>query len=159
MVERTQLEIITRNLVAYDILKSPLSSLYQKAGRRQKKSAQEAAELVGNGEIADRVYVSIEEAEQEKSRTLRQGIDAFKKAHPRYGKVLEGMIAEKRIEKNQVLVYGIEDGFRLGSADYIRVMKDIGLSERAAHSMYSHLLEVSEQLGKADETGYREILL
>ncbi len=159
MVERTQLEIITRNLVAYDILKSPLSSLYQKAGRRQKKSAQEAAELVGNGEIADRVYASIEEAEQEKSRTLRQGINAFKEAHPRYGKLLEGMIAEKRIEKNQVLVYGLEDGFKLGSADYIRVMKDIGLSERAAHAMYSHLLEVSEQIGKADETGYREILL
>lgn len=159
MVERTELETQVRNMVAYDVLRSPLSSLHQKTGRRHKKSAEQAVELIEEGYVAERVVVRVEETEAEKARTLRQGINAFKEMHPRYGAKLEGVIAEKRTERNNVLVYGLENGFKLGSADYIRVMKDLGLNEMAAHSMYPHLVEVSEQIGKAKETGLREILL
>jgi len=159
MVERTELEILTRNMVAYDVLKAPLSSLHQKAGRKQKAAAKTAAQYIEAGDVADRVYVSIQETEQEKARTLRQGINTFKEAHPRYGAKLEGMISETRTQKNNIIQYGIEDGFKLGTQDYVRVMKDLGLSETAAHAMYGHLLEVSEKLGKASETGMREILL
>ena len=158
-MERTELETMTRNLIAYDVLKSPLSSLYQKAGRQQKKTAQEAAELILQGSIAERVDVRIEQIEEEKARTMREGVGEFKKKYPQYGKILEGLIQEKRIEKNQALVYSLQNGFKLASADYIRVMKNLGLSETAAHAMYGHLLELSERLEKASETQPRQLLL
>jgi len=159
MVERTELEINVRNLVAYDILEKPLSSLEGKAKRRKEKIANELAELLDVGEDGERIFASIEYREHDKARTLREGIDAFKKEHPRYGDILEGAIAQKRLARDEVLVYGIKPGFRLGTDDYLRVMVSLGLSREQACGMYPHLKEISEKLGKAAEDKQREILL
>ena len=157
MVQRTELETTVRRMVALDILSKPLSSLGQKAGRRRDKLAEEAAGSLQSG--LERVFAYTETTETEKARTLREGITVFKKEYPKYGKVLEGMIQEKRIQKDTQLVYGINEGCSLGVGEYRSVMRDLGLSAMEADGMYTHLLEVSHRLGSASEYAKRTILL
>ena len=159
MVHRDDLEIAVRNMVAYDILSKPLSSLGQKAGRREKNLSGFVEDLLIRGQSCERVVAYVEPREEEKARTMREGIDAFKEEHPRYGKVLEGMIQETRVQKNNHLVFGIASGFQLGAADYRRVMTDLGMTTKEADSMYGHLLEISDRLGKAREHKLRSVLL
>lgn len=159
MVTRSDLEIGVRNLVAYDILEKPLSSLEGKAKRKKEKLASELAELLDIGEDGERIFAHIDRRDHAKARTLREGINVFKEQHPRYGEILEKIIAETRLEKDEVLVYGIKPGFYLGTEDYLRVMVNLGLSKEGACAMYPHLKDLSQQRGKGSETAQREILL
>ncbi len=157
MVQRSELETNIRRMVALDILSKPLSSLGQKACRRRDKLAEEASESLQ--EDLERVFAYKETTEIEKARTLREGITVFKIEHPKYGKVLEEMIQEKRIQKDTQLVYGITEGCSLGVGEYRSVMRDLGLSAIEADGMYTHLLEISHRLGSASEYAKRTILL
>lgn len=159
MTERSELETTVRSMVAYDILSKPLQSLGHKADRRRDKLAGAAAEILTPKYAPERVVAYTEVREEERARTLREGIQAFKEAHPRYGQVLEELIAQKRSESNKYLVYGIAEGFHLGAEDYRRVMRDLGMTTIEADSMYPHLLEYSVRLGKAGENEKRSILL
>ena len=159
MVNRSELEVVVRSMVAFDILSKPLTSLGQKADRRKDKLAAETAGLLREGDTFERVVAYTERRDEEKARTLREGINAFKSEHPRYGEVLEGMIAEKRTKSNKYLVYGVQDGFKLGAEDYRRVMKDLGMTTMESDAMYTHLLDISDRLGKASENSLRNILL
>lgn len=160
MVERTTIETYVRHLVATDIIYRPLSSLGGKADRRKEKMAKEISDLLkGDCETGERIFARIEKRDEEKARTLREGIDAFKKEYPKYGEILEGKITSKRTKNNKYLVFGISEGYQLGREDYIRVMKDLGLSEDASCAMYPHLKELSDTLGKAKEQSERTILL
>lgn len=159
MVERNDLEITVRNMVAFDILSKPLSSLGHKADRRRDKLAEIAAGLLGSGYETERVVAYVEKREEEKARTLREGIEAFKEEHPRYGKILEGMIVEKRAASSKYLVFNVAEGYRLAAEDYRRVMRELGMSTIQADAMYPHLLEISDKLGKAGENAKRSILL
>ncbi len=159
MVNRNDLEITVRDMVAYDILSKPLSNLGAKADRRRDKMAEQAAELVSFGFSSERVTAYVETRDEEKARTLREGITSFKRSYPKYGNILEGMIEQKRAQKNEYLVFGINPGFKLGAEDYRRVMKDLGMSSREADAMYPHLLDISDRLGKSRENAERNILL
>ena len=159
MAERSDLELTIRDMIAYDIMSKPLASLGHKADRRRDKLARLAYELLDAGEIAERVIAYTETREEEKARTLREGISAFAEAHPNYGHILEGMIAEKRKESNQYLVYGVKEGCKLAPENYRRVMRELGLSPIQADAMYPHLLETAVRLGKAGENEKRSILL
>jgi hypothetical protein len=159
MLSITELEAKVRDMVAYDILSKPLSSLGQKAGRRRDKLAGETAKLLREGEEFERVTAYVRRTEEEKARTLREGIDAFSEAHPKYGSILEEMIQEKRTRSNRHLYYAITPGFNLGATDYRSVMRDLGLSPIEADAMYPHLMQLSERLGQAGEQSLRSILL
>ena len=159
MAERSELEINVRNLVAYDVISKPLSSLGNKVSRARTSLAKEISGLVREGEEFERVTAYIERKDEQKARTLREGIDAFKEEHPRYGKILEGLIKEKRLKNNRYLCYGINEGFKLGCEDYRRVMKSVGLEAEQADAMYPHLIELSDRLGEASEQAVRQILV
>lgn len=159
MVERTEIEKYVRNMVALDILSKPLSSLGGKAERRRDKSAKEISDLIKDGESGERIFARIEKKDEEKARTLREGIDAFKKEYPKYGELLEKTIAEKRKKSNKYLIYGINGGYSLGSEDYMRVMMDLGFNREAACAMYPHLKEIATGMEKANEQEERLILL
>lgn len=158
MVQRTELETSVRKMVALDILSKPLSSLGQKAGRRRDKLAGEIAEVLPCGDL-ERVFAYTKITEEEKARTLRDGIAVFNKEYPKYGKILEGCIEEKRVQKNEHLVYGVRQGWSLGVNEYRGVMRDLGLSAIEADSMYPHLVELSDRLGYVHECAPRTILL
>jgi len=159
MVERNDLETNVRSMVAYDILSKPLSSLGQKAGRKKDKLAGESAGLLRSRYESERIVAYVETREEERARTLREGIVDFKETHPKYGTILEGMIQQRRSTSNKYLVYGVADGFKLGAEDYRRVMRELGMSTVQADAMYPHLLDISDKLGKAEENARRDILL
>ena len=161
MVERTEIETNVRNMVALDILGKPFKSLSGKAERREWKAAKEITSLLKKDyEIGERIFARVEEREEEeKARTLKEGINAFKKEYPKYGSILEVLIEEKRVNKNKYLIYGLNSGYCLGSEDYLRVMKDLGFVREEACAVYPHIKDISERLGKAKEGSERTILL
>lgn len=161
MVQRTELETTVRRMVANDILSKPLSSLGQKAERRRNALSKEAAKLLRTGARSDleRAFIRMERTSEEKARTMREGITAFQESHPKYGTILESLIQEKRLKNNTQLIYGVNEGFNLGLEEYRGVMRDLGMTTRQADAMYTHLLDISEQLGKAGEYAERTILL
>jgi hypothetical protein len=160
MPERTEIEKFVRWLISSDILYRPLKSLGEKGLRRLNKTAKEICDLLKEGEeIGERVFAKIEEKEEEKARTLREGIDAFKKEYPKEGEILEKMISEKRKQSNKYLIYGLQENFKLGEEDYIRVMMDLGFERREASAVYPHIIAISERLGKAKAQVQRKILV
>ena len=160
MPERTEIEKSVRWLVSSDILYRPLKSLGEKGLRRLDKTAKEISDLLKEGEeIGERVFARVKREDEEKARTLREGINAFKKKYPQYGEILEGMIAEKRERSNKYLTYGLQKDFKLGEEDYIRVMMDLGFERREASAVYPHIIAVSERLGKAKAQAQRRILV
>ena len=160
MPERTEIERFVRWLIASDILYRPLKSLGEKGLRRLDKTAGEISDLLKDEEeIGERVFAKIEKKDEEKARTLREGINAFKKRYPQYGEILENMIAEKRTKSNRYLIFGLREGFKLGEEDYVRVMMDLGFDRREASSVYPHVIAVSERLKKAKVQAQRGILL
>ena len=161
MPERTEIEKFVRWLIASDILYRPLKSLGEKGLRRLDKTAKEISDLLKEEEeVGERVFAKIEKKdEEEKARTMRQGINAFKKTYPEHGEILEKMIEEKRMKSNKYLVYGLQEGFKLGEEDYVRVMMDLGFDRREASSVYPHIIAISERLKKARVEAERRILL
>lgn len=103
--------------------------------------------------------LELRRVKEEKSKTLREGINAFKKEYSSYGKILEGLIAKKRIKRNKNLVYRLNKGYNLSEEDYVWVIMDLGFDRREASAMYPHILAISERLGKANEQMERTILL
>jgi len=159
MPERTEVEKYIRWLIASDIIYRPLKSLGEKGLRRLDKTAGEISDLLKDEEeIGERVFAKIEKKDEEKARTLREGINAFKKRYPQYGEILENMIAEKRTKSNRYLTFGLREGFKLGEEDYVRVMMDLGFDRREA-SFYPHIIAISERLKKAKVQAQRRILL
>lgn len=160
MAERTEIEKEVRSLTALDILYKPFSSLGDKGKRRAEKHEKNIVSLLKDGEEkGERIFARIEKKDEEKARTLREGIDAFKKEYSKYGKLLEECIAKKRLSQNRYLIYGLAGGFKLGEEDYARVMMDLGFTRREANSVYPHILAISERLGKAVEQAERSMLI
>ncbi len=159
MAERTELEKRVRRLISSDISYRVLKSLGEKGVRRLTKVATEIVDLLDKEEVNERFFAYLEESEEEKSRTLREGIYLFKIENPRYGDILEGMIAQKRVQRNKNLVYGLNPGYKLSEEDYIHVIMDLGFERREASAIYPHLLRISESLKKANEQEKRTILI
>lgn len=159
MAERSELENRIRRLVAGDITYRVLKSLGDKGDRRLKKRAKEIVVLLDEEEPNDRFYARIERIEEEKAKTIREGVNAFKKKYKSHGKILEGFIAKTRIERNKNLVYGLNEGYKLSEEDYVQIIMDLGFERREAAAMYPHILAISERLKKADEHKERTILL
>ncbi|MBI2046707.1 hypothetical protein HYT26_00890, partial [Candidatus Pacearchaeota archaeon] len=100
-----------------------------------------------------------EKPEEMKARTQNEGIDEFCKKYPQYGKILNGLIEEKRMGRCNYLVYRLKEGYKLSEEDYVKVIRDLGFDEREAAAIYSHILSYSERVGKAGESNERTILL
>jgi len=143
-IERKVIEII-----ATDRIDIPISSMSGKLKRKKPKLAQEL-ELKKKFE-GDRAYVRVETEDKMKARGMREGIDLFSREFPRYGKILNGMIEEKRAKKETHLYFGLYEGCRLSSEDYISVMNDLGFSGQYAETLYQELMKVSRNLTRKRE--------
>lgn len=159
--ERTEVEKESRYLIAGDISYRVLESLGKRGTRRLEKAAKNIETLLKDSEEkGNSVDVRISKIEEEeKARTVNEGINEFYKQFPEQGSILKGLIEEKRAKKNKYLVYKLNENYKLGEEEYVRVMMDIGFDRREANSVYPHILAISERLKKADEKKERTILL
>jgi len=160
MDKRTEAEKAVRKLVAINDLKTPFSSLYQKAKKIENEFALGIQNYVAQGaDFGNSIQARVEKEENQKARGMREGIAEFEKKYPRHGKILNGLIEEKRTEKEIYLRYDLNNGYNLADSEYVSVMRDIGLTDAEAGSMYSRLIEISSRLKKKKEEGLRSILI
>ncbi len=157
--ENEVLERKVIELIAVDRIDIPISSLSGKLKRRKPKVAQEVDLSAYDGNfVGERAYARVESVDMEKAKGIREGVDEFSRKFPNYGKILNGIIEEKRKERETHLYFGLHEGRRLTSEDYMGVMRDLGFSEARAEGLYQELMEVSRNLSrKRDEE--RRILI
>ena len=82
---------------------------------------------------------------------MKEAVAEFAQEFPKYGQILLGKVAEKRVLAEEHLYFGVNPGCRLTTDDYIGVMQSLGLTEGTARSLYPDLLKVSRKLAKARE--------
>ncbi len=146
-------QIVT--LIAMDRLCIPLSSMYQKVKKKRKSEAKGLAALIGELEDSEfegeRTYAYVGKEDHEKARGMKEAVAEFKIQYPAEGEVLQQMINEKRKKAEEHLYFGINQGKRLTTDDYVTVMQSLGLSEQVARNLYPDLLNVSRKLAQARE--------
>ncbi|MBS3090016.1 hypothetical protein J4461_04045 [Candidatus Pacearchaeota archaeon] len=139
-------------LIARDRLEIPLSSMYQKVKRVKKKDAGNLAEKLGSAQFAgERTYAFVESEDKERARGMKEAIAEFAQEFPKYGQILIGKIAERRVIAEEHLYFGVNPGCRLTTDDYITALQSTGLSEKVSRELYPDLIKVSRKLAKASE--------
>ncbi|MBT3642432.1 hypothetical protein HN604_01960 [archaeon] len=154
----TNIERQILQIIATDRIDKPISSMSGKLKRAKPKLAQ-AVELSGGSFEGSRAYARVEESDVMKARGMRNGIDAFSSEHPRYGAILNGYIEEERARTETHLYFGMQEGSRLTSNDYMGVMTNLGLSEGVAEGLYPELMNISYKLARKRDEGERSILI
>ena len=143
-IERQLIEMI-----ATDRIDMPISSMSGKLKRAKPKLAQAiAVSFDGSQYNGERVYARFEESNEMKARGMKDGIDKFCGNFPREGSVLRGYIEEQRMIREQHLYFGMQEGCKITSADYIGVMKNLGFSDATADRLYPELMDISRKLSK-----------
>ncbi|PIU76030.1 hypothetical protein COS75_01265 [Candidatus Pacearchaeota archaeon CG06_land_8_20_14_3_00_35_12] len=135
-------------LIAEDRLQVPMSSLEQKVRKSKMSDAKSIAEMIGEKFDGNRVYAFIEEEDKDRARGMKEAVAEFEQEFPKYGAILKGKINEKRKLSEKYLYFGLYDGCKLTSEDYLGVLQNIGLTERAARELYPELLNLSRKLVK-----------
>ena len=136
-------------LIAADRLDIPLSSMDQKVRRIRMDKGREIADSIDGRFLGERVYARAVDEDKEKARGMKEAIAEFEQEYPKYGAVLRGKIAEKRILREKHLYFGVNEGRRLTSDDYMGIMTNLGLTPAVAASLYPDLMDISRKLAKA----------
>lgn len=136
-------------LIAADRLDIPLSSMDQKVRRIRMDIGKEIAESIDGRFLGERVYARVKDEDKEKARGMKEAIAEFEQEYPKYGAVLRGKIAEKRILREKHLYFGVNEGRKLTSDDYMGIMTNLGLTPGVAASLYPDLMDISRKLSKA----------
>ena len=87
---------------------------------------------------------------------LREVLRADENGHQ--GEILQGLIAEERVKRETRLFYGLNEGCRLTSDDYVSVMTKMRFPETLAKNLYSELIDASRYIAKKRDEE-RSILL
>ena len=136
-------------LIATDRIEIPLSSMDQKLRRSRLKKGRDIAKDLEETYEGERVFAKVVEEDREKARGMKEAVAEFSEEYPKYGAVLKGKIAEKRITREKHLVFGVNENRRLTQDDYMNVMDSIGITPAVAKSLYPNLMDVSRKLANA----------
>lgn len=136
-------------LIAQDRLEMPLSSLYQKVKRSKKGNAAALAPSIRDERFdGERSYAFFRVEDKDRARGMKEAIADFSEQFPKYGSILQGMIAEKRVRSEEHVYFGMQPERRLTADDYVSVMTSLGLSEGSARSLYPDLMQLSRKLAR-----------
>ena len=156
-----QIEKNIEDLIVYDRVKSLYSSFSQKAERRVKDMANGIYNRLVKDERIPKdanVFASISNVTESNARGMKEGISEFKKKYPDYGKILEGLIEEKRDEKEIYLNFGINSK-TLPDAAYLRIFRDLGISPENAHKIYATVDILDGLRKKKQDDNARKLLI
>lgn len=138
-------------LISADRIEIPLSSIEQKVRRLRADLASQVADYCQDDVrfSGSRAYAFTETENKYRARGMRQAVEEFAEEYPKYGAILKGKIAEKRKVRETHLYFGLKSDSRLTSEDYLKVLRDVGLTENQARALYGPLMNVSRQLARA----------
>lgn len=151
-LERQLIEI-----VAVDRIDKPISSMSGKLKRKKPKLSQ--AVKLGRRYDGERVWARISEADKLKARGMKEGIAKFEENFPKYGRILKGYIEEQRTIRERHLVFGMQDGCRITSSDYLDVMQELGFTPATAERLYPELMDISYKMARKRDETERSILI
>ena len=157
MTEGLERKII--EIIATDRIDKPISSMSGKLKRAKPKLANAVELEPGDSFQGNRAYARVDTSNRDKARGMRKGIDEFKKLHPRYGTILEGLIAEQRVASETHLYFGMNENCRITADDYIGVMMELGFTEATAKRLYPELMDISRNLARKRDETERSILI
>ena len=157
-------EAQVRKLIAFDNIDIPLCALHKRVDRRHKKLAESLEEPVDAGEDFGCTEVNVDFRNKQRARAIKEAVSEFCKKYPAPGRQLKKMIAVNRTMRETYLQYGLPEGRRISSQDYIAAMTDVGLTQTQAEAFYPRVLEVSRTLQRArgketTTSGLREVLI
>jgi hypothetical protein len=156
--EETEAQIIA--LVAADRLYRPISSMGGKLDRLRPKLARAIDLDPYKGKFqGERVYARVEAEDRLKARGMQDGVEQFCTEHPKMGEVLTQMIEDSRSVSETYMHFGVNEGSRLSSEDYMSAMRSLKFSEAEARKLYEPLMEVSRKMAKKREENERAILI
>jgi hypothetical protein len=157
MTESIEKQVL--GLIATDRVYIPVSSMDGKLKRTREKLAKGIDLTVGDSFEGERTYAHVDTTDKMKARGMRAGIVKFAEEFPRHGTILNGYIEEQRALSETHLTFGMYDGCRITSDDYMNVMTDLGFSEGMAGALYPELMNVSRKLSRARPGEERSILI
>jgi hypothetical protein len=136
-------------LIATDRIGMPIKSMAGKLDRTKPKLAK-AIDLGGCGMkyTGTRVYAEVRNDDTMKARGMADGIAAFSEAYPRYGTILKGLVEEQRAVREVNMYFGVNDGCKLTSDDYLGVLTNMGFTEATAQRLYPELMDISRNLAR-----------
>jgi hypothetical protein len=147
-IERKVLE-----LIATDRIDIPLSSMENKLKKARARIGKDAAaDIVVGYEgnfVGERAYARVETEDLDKARGMKVAVEEFCTEFPKYGEILQGKIAEKRVVSETHLYFGTNPECRLTADDYMDVMASIGITPAVARNLYPTLMDVSRKLSRA----------
>jgi hypothetical protein len=140
-------------LIARDRLEIPLSAIHQRNRRVKTSEAKTLADSLGNERYeSERVYAFVESEDKMRARGMKEAFAEFCELYPRHGSILKGLVEDKRITAENHLYFGVHNGSRLTTADYLSAIQSTGISEQVARNLYPDLLKVSRKLsGEREE--------
>ncbi len=157
MAEELERKLI--EIIATDRIDKPISSMSGKLKRRKPKLAKEINLDDDVFYKGDRVWARVGYEDKTKARGMRDGIREFSQKYPRYGTILNGIIEEKRLYRETHLYFGMQEGCRITSEDYLGVMQDLGFTNATAKKLYPELMEISRNLARKRQEKERSILI
>ena len=148
MTEELERQVI--ELIATDRISIPVKSMAGKLDRARPKLADVviSSEDFDENFEGDRVYARVEYEDRMKARGMREGIEEFSGKFPRYGTILNGIIEEKRALREKHLYFGMREGCKITSDDYMHVMTDLGFTPSESERFYPRLMEISRKLSR-----------
>jgi hypothetical protein len=162
MAYKTNLTRETEQLVAYHTIKRGFDVMAKRADRKVKPLALSVYDRLtkkqkfSKGSIVTADYRFLE---QEKARTLTEGIKEFSQRFPEYGKTLKGIIKETRTTKKRYLEFGINPGYEIADLTYIAALEDIGIKEENLSRTFETVMDISDLLKGKREEGINEMLI
>jgi len=105
------------------------------------------------------VYARVEYIDRMKARGMKQGIEKFEANFPKYGSILRGYIEEQRTIRETHLFFGMYEGCRITSKDYVGVMESLGFTPATAEKLYPELMDISRNLARKRDETERSILI
>ncbi|MBR9677165.1 hypothetical protein GOV04_03420 [Candidatus Woesearchaeota archaeon] len=162
MAYKTKVTIATENLVAYDTVKRTFDAITKRADRRLKPLATEVYDRLQSKQKFSKdaiVTADYRFEDKDKARTQSEGIKEFKQRHPKYGRILQGIIDETRQTKKRFLEFGLVKKATLPEEIYFSALESIGIPESQLETTLETALELSSLLNGKREDGLTEMLM
>ena len=128
------LDAAVEALVAYETVARPLDALSKRSKRVRDEVVPSVVGSLRRGNKVDGpCYARLEIKTSQLARGMRDGIDLFCEKHPKYGKILNECIQEKRDQRRTSLIFG-GDFDEIPDEVYHEVLMDIGIPENHVRS-------------------------
>jgi hypothetical protein len=139
-----KIDSYAQTLAASNTLASPLDSYAKRIKRVQKQAAEEVYYRLKNRQhttgpvFAERVWEDAEAA-----RGMRDGIEEFKKLHPKYGAELGKIINQQRKVRRNYVSFEFDT---LPESAYYQVLQDVGIPKEMVEDTLRTIIDMSEHL-------------